>query len=130
MLRLAVAAAALAATVGCQPSWSIHGRVAVAKAGEASLAGDDSLTPLPFARVTLSCPGSKGVATRAVTADRHGFFEFDGAGPGPALECEILAQAGGYAPSATSVDDICADDGEGEGRCVSATLLATLEKLP
>ena len=130
MVRVIAAAALLAAATGCEPSWSIRGQVASRVSIDES-PGDDgaSAAPLQQARVTLRCPGARGAKVeRTALTDRLGWFEFSGNGPGPALDCELVAEAPGYAANVTTLDEACADDGDGDGRCLSATLLARLEK--
>jgi hypothetical protein len=131
MVKLVAAASLLAALTACQPSWSIHGQVASVPVGSANLR-DGSVTPVPIAhaKVTLRCPGKGSkAADRVVQADRLGLFEIAGDGAGPSLECVLVAEAAGHAPAVTSMDEACADDGEAEGSCASATLMAELEKL-
>ena len=129
MYRFIAAAALLAAASGCEPSWSIRGQVA-SQAVTARSAGDDaSATPIAQATVTLRCPGAKGSSVeRTAVTDRLGWFEFSGNGPGPVLACDVVAQAPGHAESVTPLDEACADDGDGDGRCLSATMLSRLEK--
>jgi hypothetical protein len=130
MSKLLLAAALLATLTACQTSWSIQGQVASVPAG---LAGqqDDDVTPVPLSRakVTLRCPSKNGKYTeRTVMADQLGLFQLEGTGPGPTLDCLVIAEAPGHSPSVTEIDEACADDGQGEGRCASATLLAELER--
>jgi hypothetical protein len=133
MSKSLAAAALLLALTACQSSWSIHGQVASVPAG---LAGqqDDEVTPVPLSRakVTLRCPvpAKAGEFTeRTVVADHLGLFQLGGTGAGPALDCLVIAEAPGHAPSITEIDEACADDDGGEGRCTSATLLAELQQL-
>lgn len=132
MSKSLAAAALLLALCACESSWSIHGQVASAPVG---LAGqqDDDLTPVPLssAKVTLRCPAAQpGKFTeRTVVADQMGLFLLKGTGAGPSLDCVVIAEAPGHAPSITEIDDACADEDAGEGRCASATLLAELERL-
>ena len=124
-----LATAALLAAAGCEPSWSVRGQVATQSVTAEPGEGDASATPIPQARVTLRCPGARGHAIeRTALTDRLGWFEFSGNGAGPVLACEVVAQAPGHAESVTTLDEACADDGEGDGRCLSATLLTRLEK--
>jgi hypothetical protein len=130
MLR-ALAVVTVLTAAACEPSWSIHGQVAVADAALRPGTPDQArLAPLPRALVTLRCPALKGASASEVSvmADPMGFFELTGSGPAPLLECEVIAQAPGHHRSVTSLDDACADDGEGEGRCVNAAMLARLER--
>ena len=136
MLRVLAFAALVTATLGCEPSWSVRGQVAsraARVAGSATTAADDltdsDSEPIAQAKVTLRCPGAKGkLVERTAVTDGFGWFEFSGNGPGPALTCSVVAQAAGHAPAVLPLDEACADDGEGEGRCLSATPLARLEK--
>ena len=131
MSKRLLIAALLATLAGCQTSWSIHGQVASVPAGMAGQQNDEVVPePLGRAKVTLRCPTKSGkFHDRGVVADSLGRFEFDGSGTGPSLECVVIAEAPGHTKSVTPMDEACADDGEGEGRCVSATMLAELERL-
>ena len=132
MSKSLAAAVLLLALSACQTSWSIHGQVAAAQSGLSGEA-DGDLTPVPLSRakVTLRCPTAKTgkFVERTVVADQLGLFQLEGSGPGPSLDCVVIAEAPGHAPSVTAVDEACADDDDGEGRCTSATLLAELQPL-
>ena len=132
MSKSLAAAALLLAVSACQNSWSIHGQVASVPAGLAGQQdGEVTAEPISGAKVTLRCPAARlGKFTeRTVVADQLGLFLIEGSGAGPALDCVVVAEAPGHAPSVTEIDDACADEDGGEGRCSSATLLAGLERL-
>jgi hypothetical protein len=117
-----VATLIAAATVsGCEPGWSINGQVV--QPAVSSAPG----TPLRGALVVLRCYGPSGTGEQVTRADEQGVFQLAGTGPGPRLDCALTVAKDGYGPPLVfSIDQICADEDESEGRCSAAALQAEL----
>jgi len=122
-LLAAVAAVGAVSLSGCEAEWSLRGHVVGSGVTRSDDAAFDGKVPLAYARIVLLCAGEPD---RGVQADRDGAFELAGSGPGPRLDCLVEATAPGRAAWRAPVDAVCADDGEGDGRCANGAMVAEL----